>query len=112
LFDLGTLAATRGKLKEAQRYLRNAQKIYKKFNDEPGIGYCLAQESLIAFTKGNTSEAWDYLLQAIQIYQNCKDNDLKEMIRRRLGDFLEISEYHTVANRILSSKWMGNETGE
>ena len=92
-----------GKLKDSLRYYQEALEIYRRLMDEPEMGYCLAQQSLVALTNSDVHKAWDYLNRAIKIFQGCKNADLKEKIVQRLTDFTEMSEYQTVANQLLAS---------
>ncbi|MEK6750636.1 MAG: tetratricopeptide repeat protein [Chloroflexota bacterium] len=99
-FDLGNVASMRGKSKDAHKYYKKAFEVYRQFGQEVEMGYCLAQQSLVAFTDDDFQKSWEYLLQAINLYRSSKNNDLQEMIGRRLDDFSDIPEYQSAVERI------------
>ena len=105
LFSLGGVASMRGRLGDAYKYYQEAFGIYEQLKQDPEMGHCLAQLSLVSLSDGDVQVAWSFLTRAIEVFRRSNDGDLKEMIIRRLNDFTQIPEYQIASKQILFSNF-------
>lgn len=101
LSDLGDVTAVLGKIVVARGHYQQAIEAFRNLGLPVESGFCLAQLSLIELWDENYDPAWCYLMQALNIFNQHKEDDLKDMIGRRLKNFQKIKAYQEQATELL-----------